>query len=75
MAEVSKMIRAWGRADVLGRLAAFVAEGAASFAEWSLPESPRGPPICALHRSGCVDWSAHGKQRGWGGPSSAAFSQ
>ena len=76
MEEVSKMILAWDQAGDLGPPRHAFCRRHREFCRVA-PLENRREDLLYVHCAGvvCVDWSCRGKQRGWGGPSAAAFSQ
>ena len=76
MSEVSNMIRAWDEDGALGPPRHAFCRRHGQFCQVA-PHHGRREDHLHVHCAGvvCVDWSNRGKQRGWGGPSAAAFSQ
>ena len=76
MFEVSRMIRAWDEDGALGPPRHAFCRRHGQFCQVA-PHQNRQEDRLYVHCAGvvCIDWSCRGKQRGWGGPSAAAFSQ
>ena len=76
MFEVSRMIRAWDEDGALGPPRHAFCRRHGQFCQ-VVPHQNRQEDRLYVHCAGvvCIDWSCRGKQRGWGGPSAAAFSQ